>query len=825
MNRQTVNLDTYSLSLLTAKEDILNPRSSTNWALFTYEGVTNKLKLADSGAGGLGELAEKFHVSKPQYGLCKVGGINGGALRIAMISWVGQNVDDYRRNECASHIPAIKHFFKEAHTFISAEKPEDVTEDRVRAELSKTQTQAPTQWVRRSSRSADKEEIVGTNYRKTNAAMEMRLINRDSFWARAEREEEERKEEERRRATEERRRLERERIMKERRDAEERDRKMNEKLQMIEEQRRKQREEEEELRRKEKLKWEQQQKEHEEDMRARLRRSESIEKAAEAAALVSQRSMNPREFFRQLSSSSSLSPTSPGSARSGKPFRRYQRSLTDTAFIFSKAEESSSSSPYTSPLVSPFSRAPPSPVFQAMSPPRSPDFYPVTSPQKPRASISPPTSPIRPPPPVSALPSIPQSSNKVQAATDPKASEPTEPSAPPASPSLLDSLPPSLINENISQLLSEAVPPSGVNIPTKAEQQTLNFEPSQFLTECPQMNTEFNSPVNTKLVSDTGFKVQAVLVEADEEEDLQEEQEGDEAETQPEADSVTTEPTRVEMEEVDKEEMQEVEEDEMEEQNKLDKEEEHEEGSKSGESEEEQKEEKQDEEEKEKKHEEEDQEEQHEDEDSEKELEEDEEAVEVGTKQETDPSSLVEPAKMPRVEEEAQEVEEENIYSGDSQILAEPAEFSVEEEESVGTDPEPIFQDIIHKTLLPSTNGMTNGDSTEEQNGTVRSLSPTDTDCSTSESPVCDRAHTATEDGDITEDREQQISKNGQEDLSEQHMCVRALYDYQAEDESEISLEPGDIIRDVETVDKAWWRGWSKDGRQGLFPANYVETI
>lgn len=50
--------------------------------------------------------------------------------------------------------------FQEAHAFISAEKPEDVTEDRIRAELSKTQTQAPTQWVRRSSRSADKEELV-----------------------------------------------------------------------------------------------------------------------------------------------------------------------------------------------------------------------------------------------------------------------------------------------------------------------------------------------------------------------------------------------------------------------------------------------------------------------------------------------------------------------------------------------------------------------------------------------------------------------------------------------------------------------------------------
>ncbi|XP_014855886.1 PREDICTED: drebrin-like protein A isoform X1 [Poecilia mexicana] len=810
MSRQTVNLDTYSLSLLTAKEDILNLRSSTNWALFTYEGVTNKLKLADSGAGGVAELAEKFHISKPQYGLCKVGGMDGGALRIALISWVGQNVDDYRKNECASHIPAIKHFFKEAHAFISAEKPEDVTEDRVRAELSKTQTQAPTQWVRRSSRSADKEELVGTNYRKTNAAMEMRLINRDSFWARAEREEEARKDEEKRRATEERRRLERERILKERRDAEERDRKMNEKLQMIEEQRQKQRAEEEELRKKEKLRWELQQREHEEDMRARLRRSESIEKAAEAAALVSQRSMNPREFFRQLSSSSSQSPTSPGSSRSGKPFRRYQRSLTDTAFIFSKAEESAASSPYTSPLVSPFSRAPHSPVFRAVSPPRSPEFYPVASPEKPRAPMSPPTSPIRPAPPVSALPSIPQSTNRFQAAAEPEASEPTEPSAPPASPSLLDSLPPTVIDENIAQLLSEA------------EQQPLNFEPSQFLTNRPDPNTEFNTPGlgNTKLVLDTGFKVQAVLVEADEEEELQEEQEGDEAETQPEVDSVTAEPDRIETKEVDKEEMQEVKGDEKEEQNELDKEEEHEEEGKGRGPEEEEKEEK---------YEEEDMEEQHE-EDNEKELEEDEE---VASKQETDPSSPAEPAEMPQVEEEAEEAEEESNYSGYSQTLAEPAEFSEEEEESVCTDfsyvaikdPEPARQDIKHETLLPSTNGMTNGGGTEEQNGTVRSLSPTDTDGSTSESPVCYRVHTTTEDGDITEDREQQISENGQEDLADRHMCVRALYDYQAEDESEISFEPGDIIRDVETVDKAWWRGWSKDGRQGLFPANYVETI
>ncbi|AWP06922.1 putative drebrin-like protein B [Scophthalmus maximus] len=397
MSTGAVNLDTYSLSLLTAKEDILNPRSSANWALFAYDGVTNKLKLADSGAGGVAELAGKFHLSKPQYGLCKVGSGETGGLRIALINWVGQNVADYRRTECAGHIPAIRNFFKEAHVFVSAEKVEDVTEETIRAELGKAHAQAPAQWARRSSRSADKEEIVGTNYRKTNAAMEMRRINRDSFWARAEREEEERKDEEKRRALEERRRLEKERVLKERRDAEERDRKMNEKLQMIEEQRRKQAEQEEELRRKEKSKW-------------------------EAAVLVSQRSMNPREFFRQLSSSSSQSPTSPGSSRTG-----------------------------ISPLVSPFSRFPPSPVHHTTSPPRSPDFRPVTSPQRPRAPMSPPMSPLRPAPPLSALPSVPQTNNQVQAAVEPRAPSPTEPSAPPASPSLLASLSPSSVKNNPTQ--------------------------------------------------------------------------------------------------------------------------------------------------------------------------------------------------------------------------------------------------------------------------------------------------------------------------------------------------------------------------------------
>ncbi|KAM9360013.1 uncharacterized protein ABDE67_000646 isoform 2-T2 [Symphorus nematophorus] len=658
---------------------------------------------------------------------------------------------------------------------MGAEKVEDVTEEKIRAELSKAQANTPAQWVRRSSRSADKEELVGTNYRKTNAAMEMRLINRDSFWARAEREEEERKEEERRRTIDERRRLEKERILKERRDAEERDRKMNEKLQLIEEQRRKQAEQEEELRRKEKLKWEQQQREHEEYMRARLKRSESIEKAAEAAALVSQRSMNPREFFRQLSSSSSQSPTSPGSSRTGKPFRRYQRSLTDTAFIFSKAEESTASSPRSSPLVSPFSRAPPSPFYRATSPPMSPDFRPVTSPQRPRAPMSPPTSPFRPTPPVSALPTFPQTNNQSQAVVEPKPPSPTQPSAPPASPSLLASLSSSLVKNSPSQSHPGALPASPPNTPTQPEHSTFSFElpqaPTAPLPERPQPNTDLNtaSHGHTELVSDIGYKVQAVLVEEDEEEDVEEHEE-EEAETQPQPCVVIAELVQTETDE------QKQEEEEKKEEN------------------------------------------------------EDEKDEDEGLKQEDEPASLEESVEVVQQEEEVKEDGKENDQSEDSQA---PAEVLEKEEESVVTDynqvivtdVEPICQEIKQETVVPSTNGLTNGEDTEEQNGIERSLSPSDTELSSPELAVCYDLHGTAEEGDDVENEEHEISENGQEVLAERQMCVRALYDYQAEDETEISFEPGDIIRDVETVDKAWWRGWSKDGRQGLFPANYVETI
>lgn len=61
---------------------------------------------------------------------------------------------------------------------------------------------------------------------------------------------------------------------------------------------------------------------------------------------------------------------------------------------------------------------------------------------------------------------------------------------------------------------------------------------------------------------------------------------------------------------------------------------------------------------------------------------------------------------------------------------------------------------------------------------------------------------------------------------ADQMLKARALYDYQAADETEISFDPGDIITHIDQIDEGWWQGLAPDGKTyGLFPANYVELI
>ncbi|XP_043546364.1 nebulette isoform X1 [Chiloscyllium punctatum] len=54
----------------------------------------------------------------------------------------------------------------------------------------------------------------------------------------------------------------------------------------------------------------------------------------------------------------------------------------------------------------------------------------------------------------------------------------------------------------------------------------------------------------------------------------------------------------------------------------------------------------------------------------------------------------------------------------------------------------------------------------------------------------------------------------------------RAMYDYTAADEDEVSFKDGDYIINVQAIDEGWMYGTvQRTGKTGMLPANYVESL
>uniref|UniRef100_A0A4W5NMN3 ADF-H domain-containing protein n=1 Tax=Hucho hucho TaxID=62062 RepID=A0A4W5NMN3_9TELE len=83
-----VNLGKNRLALLTAYQDVINETSSTDWALYSYEGNSNDLTLASSGAGGLPEITVTFDNGRVMYGFCSLKEPTAALPRYVLINWV-----------------------------------------------------------------------------------------------------------------------------------------------------------------------------------------------------------------------------------------------------------------------------------------------------------------------------------------------------------------------------------------------------------------------------------------------------------------------------------------------------------------------------------------------------------------------------------------------------------------------------------------------------------------------------------------------------------------------------------------------------------------
>ncbi|XP_041423360.1 LIM zinc-binding domain-containing Nebulette isoform X3 [Xenopus laevis] len=62
--------------------------------------------------------------------------------------------------------------------------------------------------------------------------------------------------------------------------------------------------------------------------------------------------------------------------------------------------------------------------------------------------------------------------------------------------------------------------------------------------------------------------------------------------------------------------------------------------------------------------------------------------------------------------------------------------------------------------------------------------------------------------------------------LSPSMRTYRAMYDYCAQDEDEVSFREGDYIVNVQSIDEGWMYGTvQRSGKNGMLPANYIELV
>ncbi|XP_027560061.1 drebrin-like protein isoform X1 [Neopelma chrysocephalum] len=315
-----LNLAKNGRALQEAYGSVVAAGSATDWALFTYEGNSNDLRVAGSGDGGLEEMVEELNSGKVMYGFCRVKDPNSGLPKYVLINWTGEGVNDVRKGACANHVSTVANFLKGAHVTINARAEEDVEPELIMEKVAKA-SGANYSFHKESSKFQDSgpQAPVGSVYQKTNAMSEIKRVNKDNFWAKAEKDEENRRLEEKRRAEEERQRLERERRERELQEAAGREQRFKARSSEIEAQKRLQQQQEAENRDREQQQWKEQAEEYETRQRKGFKRSESVEKAQEAATLIAQRAVNPRDIFKQRERAGpgdTGTPAQPGKLRS-----------------------------------------------------------------------------------------------------------------------------------------------------------------------------------------------------------------------------------------------------------------------------------------------------------------------------------------------------------------------------------------------------------------------------------------------------------------------------------------------------------------------------
>ncbi|MGH0180811.1 UNVERIFIED_CONTAM: hypothetical protein FKN15_005653 [Acipenser sinensis] len=321
----SVNLGKNGPALQAAYNEVVDGKSNTNWALFTYEGNSNDIRLAEKGDGGLEEMVEELSSGKVMYAFCRVQDPNSGLPKYVLINWTGEGVKDSRKGLCANHVSSMANFLKGAHVTINARSDDDVEPEAIMQKVAKA-SGANYSFHKESNRFRDAgpqgpvgsvyqktnavSEIKSTNkdtfwaqtegsvYQKTNAVSEIKRTNKDTFWAQTERDEEKRRLEERSKDIEERERLDQERRAREQQEVLERERRDKERSSQIDQQKVQQQQQEADSREQEMQQREEYEREQQAARRPGLQRADDTEVSFDPDDIITEIEMIDEGWWR-----------------------------------------------------------------------------------------------------------------------------------------------------------------------------------------------------------------------------------------------------------------------------------------------------------------------------------------------------------------------------------------------------------------------------------------------------------------------------------------------------------------------------------------------
>ncbi|KAI8122165.1 drebrin-like protein isoform X1 [Lucilia cuprina] len=182
-----ISFDKYRKQIEAGWKDVLDDKSSTDWALFGYEGQTNVLKLVASGEGGVEELCEDLNSGKIMYAFVRIEDPKTGLKKFLLINWQGEGAPVLRKGTCANHIHDVAKLLSGAHLTINARNEDDIDLERLLKKLSTVSSA----YSFKEPRAVNDEQKtpIGTNYTRVIPTKELNASVMQNFWKKEEEEE------------------------------------------------------------------------------------------------------------------------------------------------------------------------------------------------------------------------------------------------------------------------------------------------------------------------------------------------------------------------------------------------------------------------------------------------------------------------------------------------------------------------------------------------------------------------------------------------------------------------------------------------------------